>query len=204
MIRHYMVLTLLAAGAFAHSLQNSSAAPDDNSGPTHEINFGDPPPVKRGDEHKILRTMAGVFDTKVKIYADQNAVPLESSGVLTRKMILKGNFLQERYEGKISDNAFSGLGFIGYDQAKKKFVVTWMDSMSTRTYIMEGTYDTEKKSITTFGTDFDPTSGKAVKARDVLKIISPTEQVLEMYRQAEGASEIKIMEFRYTRKDDSK
>ena len=158
------------------------------------------PAVPRGPEHKVLDSLVGTYEAKVKLYLDPKGPPQESVCVLTRKLILDGNFLQEHFTGKFLGKDFTGMGMIGYDAVKKKYVAVWFDNMSTSTSLMQGTYDADKKSLTTVGEDADA-KGKKMKARDVLTIISADEQLFEMYRQPGGSTtEIKIMEITYTRK----
>jgi hypothetical protein len=76
--------------------------------------------------------------------------------------------------------------------------------MSTSTSVTYGTYDAQTKTFTSVGEDFDRT-GKKMKSRDVLKIVSDTEQLFEMYRQPEGApAGFKVMEITYKRKKIAK
>ena len=162
------------------------------------------PPVKRGPEYKVLEGLVGTFDAQVKMYVDPTdpkAPPKESKGVMTRKMILGGNFLQESYKGEFFGNTFTGMGLIGFDGNQKKYVNTWFDSMSTAPMILYGTYDADKKTLTMVGEDFDANTKKKMKARDVLKMVSPETQTFEMFRLPEGApGEIKVMEISYTKR----
>lgn len=160
----------------------------------------DIPPGKRGPEHKVLESLVGTFDCKIKFIFDPKAPPAESTGVMIRSMILDGNYLQESFKGKFLGKDFAGLGIIGYDAQKKKFATSWFDNMSTSSSQMLGTYDADKKILTTLGEDAD-VSGKKMKARDVLKIVSPDEQHFEMYRQLEGVgTEKMVMEIIYQRR----
>src|SRR5204863_3530609 len=104
---------------------------------------------------------------------------METTGVMNRKMVLGGNFLQESFKGKFMGKDFAGIGMIGYDPARKKYVTTWHDSMSLSTMIMHGTYDEDKKTFITVGDDID-VGGKKMKGRDVLKIVNDKEQTFEM------------------------
>ena len=62
------------------------------------------------------------------------------------------------------------------------------------------TYDAATKTYHHTGEEVDPASGKQMKSRDVLQIVSPDEQMLRMYRTPPGGAEFKMMEIRYTRK----
>ena len=100
-----------------------------------------------GPEHKILEGLAGTYTAKVKAYFDPAKPPEESVGVLKRKLLMGGRFVQEDYEGKIGPETFTGMGLIGYDRLRKKYVITWIDSMSTGFMTSEGTYDPAKKTF---------------------------------------------------------
>ena len=163
----------------------------------------DPPDLSTpGPEHKILESLAGAYGAKVKAYFEPGKPPEESTGVMKRKMLMGGRYLQEEYEGKIGPESFSGMGLVGFDRIKKKYVVTWIDSMSTGFMTSEGTYDTDKKTLTYISEDIDPNTGKKTKGRDVLRFDSDDQQTFEMYRQStdDGGKELKVLEIVYTRK----
>src|SRR5436190_24026545 len=65
-----------------------------------------PPKVERGPEHKVLESLTGTFDADVKFFFPDPTKPTVSKGVMTRKMILGGNFLQEDFAGE-----FNGVKF---------------------------------------------------------------------------------------------
>jgi hypothetical protein len=163
----------------------------------------DPPDFSApGPEHKILEGLAGTYDAKVKAFLEPGKPPEESTGLMKRKMLMGGRYLQEDYDGKLGPDSFTGLGIIGFDKIKKKFVMSWIDSMSTGFMTSEGTYDAAKKTLTYESEDFDPATGKKMKGRDILRIDNDDQQTFEMYRQPpeEGAKELKVLEIIYTRK----
>jgi hypothetical protein len=188
-----VVVNLLLSAAIA-----ASAAAGDKKKET-----GGPAKLELGPEHKLLESLVGTFDAEVKVYYFGPTKPTSNKGVLTRKMILGGNFLQESFTGEFFGSKFTGLGIVGFDQNKKKFVTTWCDSMSTSLMLTEGTYNADKKTLTNVGEDVEPNTKKKMKTRDVLKIISADAQTFEMFRLPEGEKmELKVMEISYTRKND--
>jgi hypothetical protein len=171
-----------------------------SAGADKKKDLGTFPPVERGPEHKVLESLVGTWDAKVKLYLDPKK-PMESAGVMTRSMILGGNFLQESFKGEFIGKNFAGLGIIGFDANKKKFVTNWCDSMSTSMTTTHGTYDPIKKTLTSLGEEFDGNTKKQIKVRDVLRIINADEHILEMYRQPDGVpEEFKVMEVAYKRR----
>jgi hypothetical protein len=156
---------------------------------------------KPGPEHKLLASLAGTYDAKVKAYFDPSKPPDESAGTMERKMIMGGRFLQERYEGKAAGQQFFGMGIMGYDKQKKKYTSVWIDTMTTSMMQSQGTYDPDTKTFTDHSEDIDPYTGKKMKSRTVFRIVNEKEQLMEMYRQpAEGGTEVKALEIHYTRR----
>lgn len=161
-----------------------------------------PDPNAPGPEHKVLERLTGTYAAKVKAYFEPGKPPEESTGLMKRRMLMDGRYLQEEYEGKIGPESFSGMGLVGFDKIKKKYVVTWIDSMSTGFMSSEGTYDAAKKTLTYISEDIDPNTGKKMKGRDVLRMDSDDQQTFEMYRQTmdDATKEFKVLEIIYTRK----
>ncbi len=73
------------------------------------------PAVNLGPEHKVLETLTGVYDARVKLYLDPTKPASESTGVMTRRMIHGGNYLAESYQGTFFGKPFSGTGLVGFD-----------------------------------------------------------------------------------------
>lgn len=135
-----------------------------------------------GKEHQGLAELAGTFKATVKVFPGPGMDPIASTGTLTRKMIMNGRYLQESYSGKFGDEPFKGMGLVGYDDHKKKYTSVWIDSMSNAMMVSEGEYDPETKKVVSWSKGFDPFLGKEVYTRDVLTILSPTRQKMEMYK----------------------
>ena len=163
--------------------------------------IGVPPKVELGEEHQMLESLVGTFDAEMKTYFPDPKKPTSTKGVLTRTMILGGNFLQESFAGEFFGSKFTGLGIVGFDTNKKKFVTTWCDSMSTSMMFTEGSYHEDRKTLTNLGEDIEPNTKKKMKTRDVLTIVSKDVQTFDMYRLVAGEkTELKVMEIRYTRR----
>src|SRR6476620_9712398 len=92
-----------------------------------------------GEPHKQLENLAGSWTTKTKEWMEPGKPPMESTGSAEMKMLLDGRFLQQEYSGQMMGQAFSGLEIIGYDNLRKRYITTWMSTMGTSIFIMEGT-----------------------------------------------------------------
>ncbi|RYG32008.1 MAG: DUF1579 domain-containing protein, partial [Chitinophagaceae bacterium] len=91
---------------------------------------------------------------------------------------------------------FEGHSTLGYDNAKKTFVNTWIDNAGTGIMYLEGPYDAATKTITLTGKCVDPVAGtgKEMNVRQVIKEIDPKHHVMEMYGPGPDGKEFKMME----------
>jgi predicted enzyme related to lactoylglutathione lyase len=101
-------------------------------------------------------------------------------------------------DGKMTDTEFKGMSTEGYDNAKKKFVSTWIDNMGTGIMVSEGDYDAASKTLTYLG-DYSPAPGVKTKTRQAIKFVDKDHRTMEMYEDR-GGQEVKTMEISYTRK----
>jgi hypothetical protein len=154
-----------------------------------------------GAPHKLLASMAGDWNTKTKSWMEPNKPPMESTGTCEQKMRIGERFLQQTCRGDMMGSPFTGIGFTGYDNHTNKYVSTWMDSMGTGIYFLEGTASADGKTITQKGRYDDPVEGP-MELRGVTKIVNGNTQVFEMYGTKKG-KETKMMEITYTREKDS-
>jgi len=152
-----------------------------------------------GEHHAHLKPLVGSWKCATKWWQDPKESAQESTGTMERKMIMGDRFLQEEYKGTMMDMPFTGMGFCGYDNLKKKYVSTWMDSMSTMIMTMTGTCDGAGKSFTFTGEHECPITGKMQKMRTVLRIESPDKHVMEMYGPDPDGKEFRNFEMICTR-----
>jgi hypothetical protein len=156
---------------------------------------------KPGPQHKLLESLAGAFDARLKLYFLPGKDVVESSGVTNRAMIMDGRFLREDHDMKMAGRDMKGQALIGFDPYKKQYVSIWADSFSTSFVVLSGTYDESAKTLTLVGFDHDPLTGKKTKARDVLRIDSADQQTLQLFRQPlDGGEDKKMIEVIYTRR----
>ena len=152
-----------------------------------------------GTSHELLEGMAGTWSTKTKSYLEPGKPPVESTGTCEQQMILDGRFLHQEFKGDMMGAPFIGIGVTGYDNHKKTYVSTWMDSMSTGIYYFEGTVDPEGKTITQEYHGDDPVRGP-MTWRSVTKIVDENTHFFEMYGTDKTGEEQLMMEIVYTRK----
>jgi hypothetical protein len=152
-----------------------------------------------GAPHKVLASMVGSWNTKIKSWMEPNKPPMESVGTCEQKMLLGGRFLQQDFTGDMMGSTFTGIGVTGYDNHTKKYVSTWIDSMGTAILFFEGTASTDGKTITQESRYDDPIKGP-MKWRSVTRIVDDNTHLFEMYGTDKSGKEEKMMEITYSRK----
>jgi hypothetical protein len=149
--------------------------------------------------HKLLAKMAGSWNTMARSWCAPGETPAESTGVAEHRMILGGRYLQQECAGEMMGEPFTGLGFTGYDNHTRKYVSTWMDTMSTGIYFFEGTAKADGKTIVQTSRYDDPVQGP-MAWRSVTRVVDDNTLEFEMYGTGKSGREEKMMEMRYTRK----
>lgn len=155
-----------------------------------------------GDPHKLLEKSVGTWVAETKIWmAGPDSAPTVSKGTSESRMALGGRFLVQEFSGEMMNMPFSGIGYTGYDNFKKKFVGTWMDNMSTGIATMEGTLDKSGKELTMWGKMDEPATGeKDKKVKYVTKFIDDDHQMFEIYDVTSYGDKKPTMVITYTRK----
>jgi len=164
---------------------------------------------KLNGNHKLLASLDGTWNCNVKMWmdGDTSKKPDVSKSTAVRKSIMDGRYVvmdvigkmeMPGPDGKKKEVTFKGQGTEGYDNVKKKFVGTWMDSMGTGIMMSEGDYDAATKTFTYTG-EFEMMPGVKQKIREVVKITDKDHMDFEYYEDR-GGKEMKTMEINYTRK----
>lgn len=149
--------------------------------------------------HKWLATMDGEWDATVKMWMDPSQPPSESKSTTINQMIMGGLYQRSTHNGEMMGMPFMGESITGYDNAKKKFLSTWIDNFGSSIMFLEGQYDEKSNSLTLEGNMMDPATGKDMVVKEVLTKLSEDSHKFEMFMLTDG-NEIKTMEISYSRK----
>ncbi|MES2679073.1 MAG: DUF1579 domain-containing protein [Bacteroidota bacterium] len=206
------VLILLSCGN-ADKTKEETAAPHDSVATAAPEETKEKPPVDSataakaweaymtpGDMHKWMAMSDGKWDAEMTFWMgpDAKAMPGGTSKV-ENKMVLGGRYQVTEYKGKMMGMDYEGHGTMAYDNAKKKFINTWIDNTGTGLMYMEGAYDEPTKTINFTGKMVDPNTGEDCDMRQAFKAIDDKNQLLEMYTTKDG-KEFKSMEIKFTKK----
>jgi hypothetical protein len=153
-------------------------------------------------EHQRIAKEVGTWDATIKSWMQgPQSEPTVSQGVETVKLQPGGLWLISEFEGKFGDSTFCGNGQSGYDPIKKKYVGTWVDSMSASLMTMEGDYDEASKTLTMYSKGVEP-SGKPYDAKMTSVQQDENSRVFTMSMKSDETKGeyVKVMEISYKKR----
>ena len=100
-------------------------------------------------EHEMLKMDEGVWNANLTMWSGPDTEPtksiLKETGTMVGELWSLG-----KVEGKISGVDYVGYATLGYDPMLKKYVGTYVDSITPAITHMLGTYDAKTKTLTLF------------------------------------------------------
>lgn len=150
-----------------------------------------------GPEHAALAKWEGEWATEMEDLTP-GAPGGKSSGTATAKMIMGGRYLQEEFKGMAMGMPFEGMAITGYDNQRKDYFSTWIDTMGTGIMISRGTKSGEKMDMT--GEMTCPMMDKPGTTHSTITAMGDDKHVMEMMMTAPDGSPMGAIRVTYTRK----
>lgn len=149
---------------------------------------------------RMVKTFSGKWSAEVTMW-EPGKPPQTSPGSMTNTPMLGDRYIHHMFKGSMMGMAFEGAGTMGYDNATKKYVGTWMDSMGTSTMVMTGDYDEAKKQYTMSGEmpDCSKEGMPMTNYKEVITVTDDDHHAMEMWGAGPDGKEMKMMEIKYTR-----
>jgi hypothetical protein len=155
-----------------------------------------------GPQHELLKTFEGAWVGNGTWTEGGNTSTFTEEA--TSKLAFGGRFLEtdtkmtaEMEPGK--PMTMSSRGYMGFDNAKQKYVFAMVGEWSTAIGTAEGAYDAATKTLTMTGVEvLGP--GKERKYRMVQKLVSADQWTFEIYFTGADGKETKAAEAVYKRK----
>ena len=154
-----------------------------------------PPPVK---EHAWLRRFEGDWTTEGEIHMHPGQPPMQVTGTDRCRMI--GGFWLV-CEGRGDQMNFESRLTLGYDEKIRKYVGTWIDSMTSYLWHYVGTVDAAGRILVLEAegpSPEDPT--KKAKFRDVTEFKSDNHRVFTASRLTADGNWVTFLTINYRRK----
>lgn len=162
-----------------------------------------PPTPQASPEHLVLQKDVGTWDAEITLFPPAPGVaPMKSKGREKCELLPGGMWLISRFEGDMMGTKFSGAGTTGYDPVEKKYVGTWVDSMSPHMMQLKGEYDAAKSTMTTIGEGLDPATGAKYTAKLISRYLDDNNRTFEMHMPGPDGKQMKMMEIKYQRHVD--
>lgn len=154
-----------------------------------------------GEAHKMLAEADGEWTDEITMWMEEGGQPMTSKGVANNKMILGGRYQISNHKGSFMGQSFEGMSMVAYDNAKKKYISTWVDNMGTGVMNMEGEWNEAAKAIEFKGKMICPANGKECDVRETYQIIDKDTHLMTMYGpDLKTGKEYKNMQIKFTRK----
>jgi len=178
-------VAVLAAAAAVAQESRPSARPEAPAMPTP------------GPEHAVLKDGAGSWDATVEAFAAPGQPPMLSKGSETATMV-GGFWLVSDFKSEMMGQPFRGHSTLGFDPAKKKYVSTWIDSMTPSLSVGESDYDAATKTFTGWTDGLDH-RGRPTRFKTVTVFKDPATRIVTMSMKGPDGKEMTVMRITYTR-----
>jgi hypothetical protein len=149
-------------------------------------------------QHKFLvGTFAGEFNVVQTIFG-MGPKPQVVKGATKGESLYGGRYVRTVTKAKMMGMPTTSEATLGYDNALKRFDMTWISSMSTQTIRSVGKLSEDGKTLTFTGHMEDPFVGK----RPVRHVFTVKDQGYDFvsFDTMRTGQEFKVMEMTFTRK----
>jgi hypothetical protein len=131
-MKKYAILSLAAALLTSLSVAHAQETPQM------------PPPTK---EHEWLQQFVGEWESEAEIFMEPGKASMKLKSKDVARMV-GGFWVVAEGKGEMMGAPFSNMLTLGYDPDKKKYIGTWIDSMTSTLWKYEGTVDATGKILT--------------------------------------------------------
>lgn len=155
---------------------------------------------KPGSEHQWLQKFVGNWESEMSIFMEPGKPPLKAKGTETARMI-GGFWIVDEGKSEMMGAPFNFVLTLGYDPEKKKYVGTWVDSMSSYLWKYEGSVDAAGKVLTLESQGPCPKEpGRLVTFKEVTEFKSDDHRIFTSSMQEKDGKWTVILQCEFKRK----
>ncbi|HTF56636.1 MAG TPA: DUF1579 domain-containing protein [Planctomycetota bacterium] len=154
---------------------------------------------KLSKEHEGLKDMEGTWDYVMKFKPGPDQPEMESKGTEVCSMVGGYWLVFDNKSPDFMGQAWHGHGSIGYDTEKKKYIGTFINSLSPYLMVAEGTSDGPNRMTMNWEGKHGP-SDTVEKTRSVHEKKDKDHSVMTMYGPGPDGKEMTYFTITYTRK----
>lgn len=171
---------------------------------TEEVVLAGLPPQempKPGSEHAWIAKQIGTWETKHRLRFGPNTPWMKYTGTVETRRSCNGFWITSVTKSTILGMPFEGQQQLGFDQHKKEFVATWIDSFADYLVVYTGTLSDDKKVLTLSGSVRDPNNlDKGIPMKMVVTMKSDDELATQMLVPGPDGKDYVNMEIEHKRK----
>jgi len=138
-------------------------------------------------------------DVTTEMQASPNSARIVSKGTQTNRLGVGGVWLVSDFAGEIGGHPLNGHAITGFDPQKSKYEGVWVDSAGRHITLVEGTYDSSKKTFQTTSLENDA-SGKANAVTGVQRFVDSNTEVLTLFSRGPDGKSLQSMTITYRRR----
>jgi hypothetical protein len=151
-------------------------------------------------EHEWLKQLAGEWESEAECAIEPGKPPVKVKGTESAHM-LGGFWVIGHSKSEIMGMPYTSMMTIGYDPEKKKYVGTWVDSMTSFAWKYEGTLDASGKVLTLNTEGPCPMKpGQLSKFKEVIEIKDKDHKTFSSSMQTEDGKWVTFMTLNSRRK----
>jgi hypothetical protein len=152
-----------------------------------------------GPMSEVLRQREGTWDVTIEMQASPNGAKSVSKGTQTNKLAVGGAWLLSDFEGEMGGRPLIGHAITGFDPQKGKYVGVWVDSEGRHITLLEGIYDSSKKTFQMTSLEKDA-KGKLTPVTGVARFTDPDTEVVTLFSRGQDGKAVKSMTTTYRRR----
>lgn len=179
----------------------ASAALPQDKGPADDAMKRLMEACKPSSHHKELERLIGSWDTEISMWMEPSAPPMKSKGTAECKWLVEGKWIVTDAKGSFMDTSIQSHAVMGYDNFKRHFVFSQVDSFQTAMFHSEGNFDQAGNALITYGVIDEPMDGENDKpVKRVWRFDGKDRFVIEVHDLGIGETNTKVIEYVYTRR----
>ena len=154
-----------------------------------------------GPHHKALARYLGSWTVDIAMVMP-GAPSQKSSATAVYQWAIDGRWLTQRITGQLMGTPYESFAIMGFDNYAKNHVVVAVSTMDTAMTMARGlVVDPANKVTAVYGTLDEYTTGELHKPfKTVMRTVSDTRHVMEIWDLGIGDAGAKVLEFTFNRK----
>jgi hypothetical protein len=153
-----------------------------------------------GAHHEKLNGLAGEWHGTFRMWMEDGAEPMESTGTIDRRWVLNGRFLEEKVTATSTFGDFNGIGYLGYNNLDGRYEFVWLEDMSTGMMHGTGTFDPDNNTFRWSSSHRDPITGHTIDSWSKLEMTSSSSQTYTGWQIGKDGRKFKSFEGTLERK----